>query len=439
MATKSAPASDFGFQGSAPGCPHASMHPTAAFGASYNPFDPTFLADPHAFFSRARKEAPVCFNPVFNMWVVTGYDEVMKVVEDPVLFASKNKVDPPNDIRPEVLEILATEGYSVVLQLFNSDPPEHDRLRSLIYRAFTQQSTMDLVPHVRQIATEMVDQFAAQGQVELRSAFADPLPLRVILDYVGVPREDQDQVRIWDDWWARLFTSAHAIEEQMEAVRQVVAYQKYYDSLINERRLHPRDDLTSRMASSRVDGHEPLRNVEMIWQFMGLLAAGHATTTDAMTNMLLVILEERGLWSSLCANPQQLSNFIDEGLRYVNPVLGLPRVTTRTVELGGVTIPEGDQVLVSFCSANRDEKMTPNPDAFDPTRENVNKHLAFGRGIHRCVGARMSHIMMAGAFEVLMERFPSLRVQPGYKAEHTMHPFLWGLSRLPVEWNVAGR
>src|SRR5216684_521019 len=109
MATKSAPASELGFQGSAPGCPHASMHPTAAFGASYNPFDPTFLADPHAFFSRARKEAPVCFNPVFNMWVVTGYDEVMKVVEDPVLFASKNKVDPPNDIRPEVLEILATE------------------------------------------------------------------------------------------------------------------------------------------------------------------------------------------------------------------------------------------------------------------------------------------------------------------------------------------
>src|SRR5437870_1869671 len=140
MATKAAPATELGSAVPAPefgvpetGCPHAPMHPTAAFGARYNPFDPEFLKDPHAFFSRAREEAPVCYNPVFNMWLVTGFDEVMKVCEDPVLFSSKNKVDPPNDIRPEVLEILATEGYPVVLQLFNSDPPEHDRLGALVY------------------------------------------------------------------------------------------------------------------------------------------------------------------------------------------------------------------------------------------------------------------------------------------------------------------
>lgn len=421
------------------GCPHAQVHPTAALGARYNPFDPTFLKDPHAFFSRARKEAPVCYNPVFNMWLVTGYEEVLKVCEDPVLFSSKNKVDPPNDVRPEVLEILAKEGYSVVLQLFNSDPPEHDRLGALVYRGFTQQSLRDSLPHIRKLAVEMVDGFAERGQVELRAAFADPLPLSVILDYIGVPREDHAQVRIWDDWWARLFTSAHAIEEQMEAVRHVVAYQQYFNALIEERRAHPRDDLTSRLAASRVEGYEPLRNVEMIWQFMGLLAAGHATTTDAMTNLLLVILSERGMWSALRADPQQLPNFIDEGLRFVNPVLGLPRIATRDVELGGVIIPEGGQVLVSFCSANRDERMTPHADSFDPMREGVSRHLGFGRGIHRCVGARMSRNMMAVAFQVLLDRFPTLRLQTGYEPEHTVHPFLWGLARLPVEWDIANQ
>src|SRR5205085_31537 len=147
-----------------------------------------------------------------------------------------------------------------------------------------------------------------------------------------------------------------------------------------------------------------------------------------------VILNEPGMWSALRANQHQVPNFVDEGLRFVNPVLGLPRVTTRAVELGGVTIPEGDQVLVSFCSANRDARLTPNPDAFDPMREGVNRHLGFGKGIHRCVGARMSRNMMTVGFEVLLERFPALRLQSGYKAEHTVHPFLWGLAKLPVEW-----
>jgi len=415
----------------------SSQHPTAALGACYNPFDPEFLKDPHAFFSRARQEAPVCYNPLFDMWLVTGYEEVLKVCEDPVLFSSKNKVDPPNDVHPEVLEFLATEGYPVVLQLFNSDPPEHNRLALLMSRGFTPDSLRATLPGIRQLAHELVDRFVGDGQVELRAAYANPLPLSVILDYIGVPREDHAQIAIWDDWWARLFTSAHAIEEQFEAVRQVVAYQKYLDALINDRRAHPRDDLTSRLAGAHAEGHEPLRNVEMLWQFMGLLAAGHATTTDAMTNLLLIVLGRQELWSSLQTNPTQIPNFVDEGLRFVNPVLGLPRVATKTTELGGVTIPAGAQVLLSFCSANRDDRLTSGADRFDPTRDGVTRHLGFGRGVHYCVGARMSKNMMNIAIEVLGQRLPGLRLQHGHQPEHTVHPFLWGLSRLPVEWNVT--
>jgi cytochrome P450 len=423
-------------QVSSPGLPIAGcpMHHTTALGASYNPFDPEFLKDPHVFFSRARREAPVCYNPVFGMWLVTGYDEVLKVCEDPILFSSKNKVDPPNDVRPEILDILAKEGWSVVLQLFNSDPPEHDRIGGLVHQGFTQKSMKSALPGMRRLAHELIDKVISQGETELRSALTDPFPLSVILDYIGAPRSDHNQIRSWDDWWARLFTSAHAIEEQLEAVHQVVAYQKYYDALIEARRAHHEDDLTSRLTQARLDGQEPMRNVEIIWQFMGLLAAGHATTTDALTNLLLIVLSQPELWSQLRARPEEIPNFVDEGLRYANPVLGLPRVATREVELGGVTIPEGGQVLVSFCSANRDDRLTPHADRFEPAREGVSRHLGFGRGIHYCVGARMSRSMMTTAIEVLIERMPTLRLKPGYNAEYTVHPFLWGIARLPVEW-----
>lgn len=412
------------------------LPPSAAIGAAYNPFDPGFLSDPHAFFARARSEAPVCYNPLFNMWLVTGYDEVLQVCEDSVLYSSKNKVDPPNDVKPEVLEILATEGHSVVLQLFNSDPPQHDRIRALIGKGFTNESFRAAIPGTRKLAHELIDGFIGRGRVDLRAGLADPLPLSIILDYIGVPREDHPRVKVWDDWWARLFTSAHAIEEQMDAVRQVVAYQKYFEALIEDRRVNPRDDLASRLTAARMDGYEPLRTVELIWQFMGLLAAGHATTTDATTNLLLVILEKPGLWSSLKEHPEQVSNFIEEGLRFVNPVLGLPRITTAEVELAGVTIPAGSQVLVSFCSANRDAKLTPEPDCFEPGRQGVSRHLAFGRGIHYCVGARIARNMMAVMIEALLERLPGLRLPPDHRTKHTVHPFLWGLSELPVEWDV---
>jgi cytochrome P450 len=413
------------------GCPHH----TAALGASYNPFDPDFLQDPHKFFTKARREAPVCYNPIFNMWLVTGYAEVLKVCEDTTLFSSKNKVDPPNDIHPEVLEILRTEGFPVVLQLFNSDPPEHDRISALVNQGFSAQHLQAAVPGMYQLAHQLVDAFPADRKVELRAAYADPFPLSTILDFIGVPAVDHAQVKVWDDWWARLFTSAHAIDEQMHAVRQVVEYQHYFNNLINDRRARPKNDLTSRLVAASVEGAEPLRNDEMIWQFMGLLAAGHATTTDALTNLLLIILREPGRWNYLHSHREEIPSYIDEGLRFANPVLGLPRVATREVELGGVTIPEGGQVLVSFCSANRDDRLTPHADAFNPSREGVTRHLGFGKGLHYCVGARMSRNMMRVAIEVLLDRVPTLHLEEHYSPEHTVHPFLWGLARLPLRWD----
>jgi cytochrome P450 len=410
-------------------------HPTAALGAEYNPFDPRFLRDPHAFFTRARTEAPVCFNPVFNMWLVTGHAEVMSVCRDPVTFSSKNKVDPPATVLPEVLEILHRDGYPVARQLFNSDPPDHAKIRSLLGQGLTKERLVAQEPSIRTLAHATVDTFVADGGADLRDAYTFPVPLGAILDLLGAPRADHARIKAWDDAWARLFTSAYAIEDQLDAVREVVAYQKYWEALLDDRRANPTDDLPSALVHARIDDREPLTNAELIWQFMGLLAAGHATTTDALTNLLYVVLSEPDRWQALVDDPTLIQPAIDEGLRLVNPVLGLPRVTTREVELGGVTLPEGAEVLVSFCSASRDPAAFANPDAYDPCREGLTRHLGYGWGIHHCIGSRMADGMMRAMLEVLIERLPSLRLSPEYEPEFNVHPFLWGSGRLPATWS----
>lgn len=407
-------------------------HPTAALGAEYNPFDPAFRANPHQFFDRARREAPVCFNPVFGMWLVTGYSEVMQVCTDTATFSSMNKVDPPNTVLPEVLEILHTEGFPVAMQLFNTDPPDHARLRSLVGQAFTNEVLDRFGPRVVETMAGYIEQWQHEDEVDLYPRFTNPMPLTIILDFIGVPRDMHEQVGRWDDAWARLFTSAHAIDDQLDAVRAVVGYQQYLNGLIDQRRAEPADDLISRCVHARRGDYQPLTNAELVWQIMGLLAAGHATTTDALSHLLLVLLSEPDRWQAVVADPGMLGAVVEEGLRLVNPVLGLPRITTREVLLGEVTLPAGAEVLVSFCAANRDEAFTANPGVFDPARTGVSRHLGFGWGVHQCIGARLSNLMLSSALGQLAARVPALRLAADYQPAFTEHPFLWGLSSLRV-------
>jgi cytochrome P450 len=304
-------------------------------------------------------------------------------------------------------------------------------LRALIGQAFTNEVLDAAAGPIRATVSETVASWAGEEEVELYSRFTNPLPLTLILDFLGVPRERHDDVREWDDAWARLFTSAHAIEDQLDAVRAVVAYQQYLDGLIEQRRAEPADDLISRCVHARRGDYEPLTNAELVWQCMGLLAAGHATTTDAVTQLLLLLLSQ-GRWREVVEGVYPLEAVVEEGLRMVNPVLGLPRVTTREVTLGGVTLPEGAEVLVSFCAANRDEAYVERPSEFDPGRADPRRHMGFGWGVHACIGAKLSKMIITSILEELRTRTPDLALAPGYQPEFTQHPFLWGVAKLRV-------
>lgn len=409
-----------------------SSHATAALGMEYNPFDPQFRANPHVFFDKAREQAPVCFNPIFNMWLVTRHAEVMTVCSDEDTFSSGNKVDPPASVLPEVLDRLNTEGFPIALQLFNSDLPGHTRLRTLVGQSFTTSILNQCETTIATICHRYLSELPTTQPVDLYDQFTNPYPMTVLLNFLGVPPQSHDAVIAHDLAWAHLFTSAFAIDDQMEAVESVIAYQHLLDDLVEQRRTHPQDDLISRCVHATHRGFEPLTNAEIVWQCMGLLAAGHATTTDALTHLLLLLLQNPAMREDLTVHPGRADAYIEESLRFVNPVLGLPRLATRDVELGGVTIPAGADVLVSFCSANRDPAAIPNPGTFDATRPNVRHHLGFGWGTHHCIGARMAKSMMSTAVRNLIKSFPEAALAPGYAASYNEHPFLWGLSNLDV-------
>jgi cytochrome P450 len=216
----------------------------------------------------------------------------------------------------------------------------------------------------------------------------------------------------------------------------VIEYQRYYGGLIEARRAQPRDDLASALVTSRVPGVEPLHEAELVWQLMGLLAAGHETTTDALLNLTFELVRgDDDRWATLRDNPSLVPAYVEEGLRYLNPVLGLPRTTTEDIQLGGRTIPAGSEVLVAFASANRDVAAIERANCFDPHRSGNARAIAFGYGAHFCIGARLARLQMRVALEVLAARLPHPRLPGGFQPEYLPHPFLWGLARLPLVWD----
>jgi len=238
-------------------------HPTAAVGAAYNPFDPAFAHNPYAFYEVARREAPVSFNPLYNLWLITGYREITAVLKDASLFSSADNLNLPFALPAEVTAVL-NEGHNPMANsLFNSDPPGHTRARALASSALTPARVAALEPGIRALAHSLVDAFVKDGRAEILTQFAYPLPMTVIADLVGVPRAEMAQVKAWHDGWMTLFTPGLPLEQQLIGARDLVEYQRYYAALIEDRRAKPRDDLLTALVQARVEGEKPFSTPDL--------------------------------------------------------------------------------------------------------------------------------------------------------------------------------
>jgi cytochrome P450 len=400
------------------------------------PFDPTApeqRENPFDVLELARREQPVFHAPALNLWVVTRHDDVLAVLKDHRTFSSSGALKSSSTAHPpEVLEVLA-EGYPQMPYIIELDPPLHDRIRGLVARAFTPRRINELEPRIAAIAKQLIDELAPLGRANIVDAFAWPLPLRVLGEVFGFPKEDLEQIHRWGNDWL-LLQQERPVAEQVEHARGLVQLQRYCVAAVEDRRRQPTDDLLGAMVAANEEADDPLTPVEIAGLPLDLMVAGHVTVTRAIGSTLHRTFYEPRLREHLL-DPELASKAIEEILRLESPAQGLFRVTTREVELGGALLPKGARVMAHFASANRDRCVFADPDAYDAERDELGSHLAFGKGIHFCIGAPLGRLELRVALPMLLRQLPGLR--PGTEAPRREPVFFArGFTSLPVEWDT---
>lgn len=413
----------------------ASQSAPTAIGNDFNPFSEANLANPDLFFARARKEEPVFFSPTMDVWVVTRYADVNAALQDPQRFSSASD-DSGSNYPPEVQQLLSTDIVASAPRLVNLDPPEHTRLRQSVNRAFTPQRVASLAPTFRHFANRLIDQFIGDGQADFVLQFAHPYPKQVIFHLIGVPEADMEQVSQWVD--ARrelLFTRSP--ERQLACAHSLLAYHQYLRTLIEQRQVVPQDDFLSDFIQSAKEEQPNITMPQQVRMLSDLIAAGVETALNLIGNCLHFLLTERSYWQALQNDPDLLPKLVEELLRFDGSVTSVFRTTTQEVELGGVTLPKKAVLWIFLNSANHDEALFPHPERFDPHRDNLDRHLAFGGGVHLCLGAPLTRLEVRVALEALSQRLPSLRLVPNQTINYLSGSVLRGVQHLLVEWDTA--
>lgn len=410
--------------------------------ATFNPFDPETLQCPFPHYAAMREEAPVHFVEAVGIYLVTKYDLVLEVVRDPQTYSSKfggASMPLPSEDRQKLAEVMA-EGYPRVPTMLTADQPEHTRYRRLVAKAFSPREISALEPEIRQITNALIDSWIDRGSIEFVEEFAVPLPVRVIARALNVPDERLADFKRWSDDSIAGIGTALSIEGRVAAERGVNEFQAYFAEQLEQRRTAPQDDLLTKLLNARIDADDPevtdlrpLDMPEMLSIVQQLLVAGNETTTKMLTEMMRLLGENPDQWQRVKNEPELVDRVVEETLRLATPTQGMFRIATRDTELGGVAIPAGSRIVIAFCSANRDDALFDDPDAFDLDRDNVREHLAFGKGVHYCLGAGLSRLEGRVALQELSRRIESFRLADSNTYEYFPSFMLRGLTSLDLE------
>jgi cytochrome P450 len=362
----------------------------------YDPFDPAVIADPFPYYRLLQSEAPVYEVEKHGIFVVSRFDDVEEVAQNWENFSTTWGPGPQRMESP-------------VASILQSDPPQHTRLRSIIAKAFTPRAVKACEPLIRACAQERIEAILGAGRADMVDEYAIPIPVVVIAEMLGVPREDHAKFRKWSD------DIVGAIAGRVDPRESTAEFGEYFNKVIAARRADGRDDIISKLMNSNNKG-DSLDDPEVLSFCLSLLVAGNETTTGLIANMFFELAQRPEDWRRLREDRSLIASTVEESLRYDAPNQGLFRHTTKDVELHGVTIPAGKKVLLLFGAANRDPRHFENPDEFDIARE-PNRHIAFGAGIHHCLGASIGRLEANIALEAAVERISELRLidsQPSY-------------------------
>ena len=369
---------------------------------------PENIANPYPIYHQLRSDEPVRWDDAARSWVITSYADVLTALRDPRFSAVRFTLDPawfPEEVR----ETITAPSRALTRQILFLDPPDHTRLRGLVAKAFTPRVIDGMRPFIQQIVDELLDAVQPKGEIELVNDFAYPLPAIVIAHMLGVPPEDRDRFIQWTHSFGALLGGFElSIETVVQALYDVAEFINYFRQIIAQRRLAPRDDLMQAMIAAEEQG-DKLTEEELLANCVLLLAAGHGTTTHLIGNGMLALLQHPDQLEDLKTHPQIISSAVAELLRYDGPVQLTSRLVKDDLQFAGKAMIGGQEILISLGAANHDPEQFANPDELD-LRRMENRHVAFGQGIHYCLGAPLARVEAEIAFNTLVHRLQQPRL-----------------------------
>lgn len=381
--------------------------------ADFDPLSPAFLADPLVVWAALPRAMPVFYAPAIDYYVVTQYADIETVFLDPETYSASPAQLPLAQIVPEAAKLLLDVGLMPHPAMVSLDPPAHTRLRSPTARAFTPRRVAEMEPRIRHTVDELLDAVDSSAPFDLFSALTFPLPATIIFSFLGVPERDWLRLKEWCGHRASLSWGRPAPEEQVEHARNMAAYRSYVRALVAEKVTARVDDFTSALLAIHDEAPESLTHEEIGSIVYGLTFAGHETTNYLIGNVVRRLLEDPARWDLVAADTKLIPGAVLETLRYDPSVPVWRRMTKRPVTLGGVDLPKGAKLFLWLAASGHDASVFPQPERFDVQRSNAAKSLAFGKGIHYCLGAALGKLEAQIALEKLIQRFPRLRLVEG--------------------------
>ena len=394
-------------------------------------------ADPQAIYAKMRAEDPVHRTTSLYggrpVWVLTRYDDCVSMLKDQ-RFGKDIYRALPGEIAESWWgpEAPSDDPWAMINRhMLNLDPPDHTRLRPVVHKAFTPRMVENLRPRIAEIANNLLDNMADSREGDLIEQFAFPLPITVIAEMLGIPAADREQFRRWTK--TLLFSP-----DEDENRTSLMEFGMYMNQLIDDRHASPKDDITSALVQAEDDG-DSLNRMELLSMLFLLLVAGHETTVNLIGNGTLALLQHPDQMVKLRQNRALMKTAVEEMLRFNGPVdMTTLRYAFEDIELGGTVIPQGEGVWASLLAANRDPAQFPDPDTFDITRD-PNRHIAFGNGIHYCVGAPLARLEGTIAISTLLDRISALELAVPEDTLEWSTGFLTihGMNAMPVRYKAT--
>lgn len=381
--------------------------------------DPAIQAHSAAYFEAIRREDPVHYDEKLGMWLVSRYDDIVEVLRDPITYSDKHGYEAmyASGHFEEFKQILERDGGGFFSDAIKDDPPEHTRVRRLLEKAFTAHRVASVEPGITAVIVDLVEQLAAKADrgevIEGMHEFAIPVTIRVICEQLGIDQFNAEKISAWSMAVTAQISKMQDREHMLENAAQICELQNFIIAEMKAREAEPREDMISDIVHATLEDGSKLEFGEAVSLIRALIIAGNDTTATAIGNLLFVLATEPEIAKTLqesVDDDRLMNRFVEELLRREPPVRGLAKMTTREVELGGTKLPAHAHMLILYASGNEDDAVFECPRNFDLNRSNLGKHVAFGVGVHRCVGAALARMEIKVAAREFVRRLSDLKL-----------------------------